>query len=315
MADSPYFIESGFTIPAGVTLALKPGVVVKDHYWYSGSINVQGTIIAQGTTESPIVFTDDKDDLYGGDSNGDGSATAPEPGGWSSLTVSASSGASSVFSHCLFRYGGSASGAVNCPGSSPTITNCRFYKCKISLDVKTGAAPVVENNVFEENTASPISITYDIVPAYANNTFLNNQINGLGLRGQLAYDEPIAGNYTLTQANVAGIENIPYVISTSITISEGAILTIAAGVILKHNDYSSSYMLSVKGPLLGKERPMNRWFLPVSKTMNTAAIPIPMAVPPFQWPEQNGEESICTMPRVRPISRIAPFATVAVMPP
>ena len=55
-------------------------------------IRVQGTLIAQGTASSPIVFTSIKDDAYGGDTNGDGSATTPMPGEFKAIDVEASSG-------------------------------------------------------------------------------------------------------------------------------------------------------------------------------------------------------------------------------
>src|SRR3970040_2166015 len=78
VAGSPYVVDGHVTVDAGVTLTLSPGTVVKVQG--ISYITVNGTLNAIGTPSAPIVFTSINDDSYGGDTNGDGSASTPLPG-------------------------------------------------------------------------------------------------------------------------------------------------------------------------------------------------------------------------------------------
>ncbi len=110
LAESPYVITSDLSIPAGVTLTIEPGVVVKFGNQFT-ALEVSGTLSAVGTIESPIIFTSYKDDSVGGDTNGDGSASFPDSGSninalgeWRGLFLSP--GNVTQLTHAEVRYGG-----------------------------------------------------------------------------------------------------------------------------------------------------------------------------------------------------------------
>jgi RHS repeat-associated protein len=107
---SPYVLRSGLTVPAGVSLTLLPGTVVK---MQGSGLYVEGQLLVLGTPNQRVVFTSLKDDSVLGDTNSDGSATTPGPGDWSSVHISGIRPSRTgepttlgVIDYADFRYGG-----------------------------------------------------------------------------------------------------------------------------------------------------------------------------------------------------------------
>ncbi|MEZ4866229.1 MAG: right-handed parallel beta-helix repeat-containing protein [Caldilineaceae bacterium] len=102
-ANSPYIVTSNVAVATGVILTIEPGVIVKFGGSQQLTLADNAQLQAVGTQAEPIVFTSNKDDSYGGDTNGDGQATLPVAGNWYYLW---GSGANSTLhlEHALVRY-------------------------------------------------------------------------------------------------------------------------------------------------------------------------------------------------------------------
>ncbi len=130
--NSPYVLEGYVNVAGGVTLTIEAGVVIKLKEY--AEMHVNGSLIAQGTTEDPIVFTSILDDDHAGDTNGDGSMTSPYISAWNSLSLAPSSNGS-IINNCLFFYGGWAEeiGALESWSNYNSISDCQFYYCGTGL--------------------------------------------------------------------------------------------------------------------------------------------------------------------------------------
>jgi hypothetical protein len=116
---NPVVSTATCSVPAGRTLTLLPGLVVKlvnaATYWH-----VEGALVAQGTAASPVIFTEFRDDTAGGDTNQDGGVSAPAPGLWHGILLYG--GSSAALAHTDVRYAGwGGFGGIDLQGANVTL--------------------------------------------------------------------------------------------------------------------------------------------------------------------------------------------------
>lgn len=128
-ADSLREITATIVVPAGATLTLEAGAIVKFHPGIGLDVQSGGKLITRGTVSQPVVFTSISDDAYGGDTNEDGTRTGPAAGDWRSLRLE--DGAQGDLNHTRILYGGNsvgnpwgAGGAIEPLGGPFTARNC-----------------------------------------------------------------------------------------------------------------------------------------------------------------------------------------------
>ncbi|HNW98007.1 MAG TPA: hypothetical protein PKK00_06320 [Bacteroidales bacterium] len=147
-------------------LTIQPGVVIKFHPALGSGLMLGGSgkIIANGTSDSKIVFTSYKDDVHGGDNNYDENATSPAVGDWGTINLNGISG--SVFQYCEFMFSGKnkCSALEISASASATVKNCIFrnndglYNEGGALNASaSGESTIIEDNIFYNNNI-PLSI-------------------------------------------------------------------------------------------------------------------------------------------------------------
>jgi hypothetical protein len=102
---SRYHIEGRLNVPAGRSLSIDPGVVIK--FADGAGMDIVGALQALGTHQAPIVFTGERDDAHGADMNADGTASAPANGDWRGLSFANAEDGASELRHVKVLYGGS----------------------------------------------------------------------------------------------------------------------------------------------------------------------------------------------------------------
>ena len=138
MCGNLYKVTSNLTIPSGATLTLEPGVIVKFEAGKSMTVNSGGILKAIGTRALPIVFTSIKDDVNGGDTNGDEDATQPQAGDWARLLVRGNA----TMDYCSLLYGSLGSGTddiLTVDGGTVRFSNGKVMNIgKYAVGVESG---------------------------------------------------------------------------------------------------------------------------------------------------------------------------------
>ncbi|MCB0822796.1 MAG: right-handed parallel beta-helix repeat-containing protein [Bacteroidales bacterium] len=230
-----YFVNGDLTVDAGTTFEIQAGTRVK--FAPGTSLNVYGTIIANGTLASIIIFTSmDEDDVGEIIVGSDGD---PNPGDWKTITINGNNTntGTAVFDHVQIRYGGyGGNGNVYAYyADSFSITNSLVTTSNSDGIKATGGAPVIENCEINNSNGYAAYLNNVTVTDYSGNTGSGNTINAFGISGTIDQD------YTLSES----ICGFPYVIIGATTLSTNFTLTIPAGEILKFLNSS----LQVNGTL------------------------------------------------------------------
>lgn len=98
-----HLVLDDVTVPTGAKLTIEAGAIVKFDLMKGLVVASGAALDVAGTVAEPVVFTSIRDDLYGGDDNGDADETTPDAGDWRWLFIE---GAEATIEHAVMLYGG-----------------------------------------------------------------------------------------------------------------------------------------------------------------------------------------------------------------
>ncbi len=218
VANSPYVISTAsVTVPAGVTLTIDPGVIVK---FDSGmSLNISGVLNTSESATEQIYFTSLKDDILE-DSNGDLGLSSPVYGDWGGINIA--SGGAANLNHITVRYAGTN---ISSNGGFLSLSNSIISSASsYGVSASGSGSATLNGNTFSDNTSGAVSVNFSGGLSLSNS---GNTASGNGTRGII-----ISGTITTTEQRLV-VDGLPYVLFGPVTVSSGKTLDIDPGVIVK----------------------------------------------------------------------------------
>ncbi len=240
------YLIRAYDFRVNAVLTIQPGVVVKFHPsegpWMLADLG--GRIVANGNASNNIIFTSYYDDAHGGDTDGDGSVTAPHVRDWGYVGTNGCNNCS--FTYCRFYYSGSSTYdcALQIYDSSATVTNCIFahddgFECGV-LDADDALdGTIIQSNTFYDNV-KPLAIdtTYNIDDS---NVFHNpsnpseiNTYQGIFLWSP----NHISAHRSWGETEVAFMVEASFWVNigASLTLADNVVVKFKSGVTLYHNN-------------------------------------------------------------------------------
>jgi hypothetical protein len=236
----PFGVATNLTVPAGLELKLGGNVHLK--FEGNHSVTVTGTLTTLGSQSVPTQLTSIRDDLVGGDTNKDGNATAPAPGDWNAVFLTAGSD-DSLLTGLIVRYAGSfGASSLDLSGTNPTIVESSVqHGLNDALDLSNTSFPKVRRCSFDDCGL----VAADNVPLGAIGGFLDNTASGNGLFDTIRVtSNGVVDGAEVERHNAFNGDGV-FVLTTAPAIG-GVRLSLRQGVIFK---FTATTLVNVNGAL------------------------------------------------------------------
>jgi len=241
-----YMLLENLYINSGTYVTVDSGVIIKVNSQKWIEVNGGLKTIAPVTSVDKVVFTSLKDDNEGnpGDTNNDGSSTSPAAGDWGRIQFNETSDdAFCYLEEFKVKYGGYGdNGAVACISANTNILDGEVYfSSNYGFFINGSSVPAIDNVIIQNCSTDPIAMSLKSDPQLTNISFIGNGSNGIRI-----IEGTLSSNATLTKRDIAGINNIAYIVY-QLTVSSNANLTIESGVVIKF--YNNNSWINIDGSL------------------------------------------------------------------
>ncbi len=242
---APIYFDGG-NVNVGKTLTIIPGTTIK--FGGNRGLNVVGSLMAEGTSALPIIFTSQ--------------AATPQPGDWAAISMS--SGSHGRLAYCEVAYAGGPGGSnrgISVESSDVQVRHCRIHHTYgVPLDIQgVGLAPVFEDIEIDHNPGdNPLrQSTIAQNPSYTNIRLHDNGTNAL-IIPLSTVDRDVTLDGSPTALNGAPV------LYEGGTVNIGKTLTITPGTVIK---FAGNRALTVNGSLLAEGTAL----LPIAFTSRNAS--------------------------------------------
>jgi hypothetical protein len=237
LEDSPYIVIGNILVCNGATLTIEPGVTVK--FSNDRSLQINGTLVADGAVSLPITFTSHN--------------ATPAPGDWGYILFSDDSGdaiydidgnylGGSILEHCVVEYGGGVSvannGTVRMDNAHPFINHTTIQNNSASgiYAWNTSGTIKITNSMISSNTTASKGGGITVIGGdyywhsphgiivISNTSISNNESYGEG-GGAFIAAETITVDHSVIDNNIAFVADAGaiFVCGNDINISDNTI--------------------------------------------------------------------------------------------
>jgi hypothetical protein len=239
IAGDVYIVTANMTVPAGATLTVGAGTIVK----FNGNVtlSVFGTLLVNGAPGSEAIFTSIHDDV-GGDHNNNGGATVPVAGQWGRIVFASSSDAS-VLNGAIVRYAGAAGNpALDLTLSDLTATNCVVTSVAGPCIGLTGNShPLLTSCAFNNGTLAVAGAPIAALAGFAGCTATGNTV----LDAVQVTATTVNGAISVLASNATNGDGV-FAVAGTVVVGAADSLVLGAGVRFK---FTGNFVVNVDGVL------------------------------------------------------------------